>query len=301
MEFEMFLKKMREKLQDMAGELYRFESRTIDGLNGTEKHSLIAAREGAAICPCINMDDYYRQYREGDDIDDLAAGVLESCRRDVPVSLGDVASFKDWKQMERRVFARLVNTGKNEGLLLERPHRDYLDLSLMYYARIECSGPEECGTVQICNGHMHLWGVDEKTLFQAAWKNMQDAEDAAFESMEDIVSAFFHCPGQNLDTGGPADVQMYVLGSTGRVYGAVHMCNPEALQMASERMGGDFWILPSSVHELILVPLHQAEAGAQGLAEIVREVNDTKVEPQDILSYHVYRYSRAAGNVVIAA
>ena len=300
MEFEMFLQEMKRKLQDMAGADCRFEEQTIEGLNGTVRHSLLAIQEGAEnICPCVHMDAYYRQYQSGADMDVLAGNILESCRAKVPVSMNAVSGFTRWDLVERSIFAKLVNTEKNEALLQKCPHREYLDLSMAYYARIEGKEPGEYGMVQISREHQSLWGVDESRLFGAAWKNMQDTGEAVLESVDDILRSFF-CAGK-VSGMEHEEVKMYVLGNRSRQYGAAQMCSPQALQEAAETIGDDFWVLPSSVHEVILLPLHQSEVSARGLAEIVREVNETQVEPQDILSGHVYRYSRNAGKIVIAA
>lgn len=300
MEFKLFLKEMRRKLQDMAGADYRFENQDIEGLNGTVKRSLLAVREGAEnVCPCINMDAYYRQFQSGTDMDVLAENILESCRADASVRMDVFSGFTRWDLVRHRIFAKLVNTEKNEVLLQKCPHRKYLDLSMVYYARIEGKEPGEYGTIQISGEHQSIWGVDESELFGAAWKNMQDAGEAVFESMDNILRSFFcagEVPGMENE-----EVKMYVLGNRSRRYGAAQMCNPQALQEAAETIGDDFWVLPSSVHEVVLLPLRQSETGAHGLAEIVREVNETQVEPQDVLSGHVYRYSRKAGKMLIAA
>ena len=55
------------------------------------------------------------------------------------------------------------------------------------------------------------------------------------------------------------------------------------------------------MHECILVSEDGDGASAQELAEIVREVNDTQVAKEEILSYHVYRYDRKNENITIAA
>lgn len=299
MEFEWFINEIKEKLQNMVGMDYCFESKNIRGLNGTVKNCLIAVCENAEISPCINMDEYYKQYQKGINMDVLAVNILKSCRENIPVEMDIVFDFKDWDLMKYRIFAKLVNTEKNEGLLQKCPHRNYLDLSLVYYIRIDCRQSEEYGIVQIYNEQMLLWGVDEKTLYKMAWKNIQITKAVAFESIEDILSSFI-CLKQNLSTGSIVDMQMYVLGNNDRKYGAVHMCNLEALQKVAKLIGDDFWILPSSIHELILIPMHQAKDCEHGLAEIVKKVNDTQVKPQEILSCHVYSYNRQTGKVIIA-
>lgn len=94
---------------------------------------------------------------------------------------------------------------------------------------------------------------------------------------------------------------MYVLGSKRLINGAVQMCSQQTLKKAAEVIGSDFWILPSSIHELILVPVYSIEGDAQELAEMVRDINDTQLRPYEILSYHVYRYSRDTETLSVAA
>lgn len=78
------------------------------------------------------------------------------------------------------------------------------------------------------------------------------------------------------------------------------MCNHDLLRKAAKALEDDFWILPSSVHEVILLPACQTDDCATGLAEIVREINDTQVELQEILSYHIYYYNRISEETIIA-
>ena len=100
---------------------------------------------------------------------------------------------------------------------------------------------------------------------------------------------------------GHEEVKMYVLGNRSRQYGAVQMCNPQALQEAAETIGDDFYILPSSIHETILVPVRGKEDEADKLAEMVACVNSSEVPDTEILSNHVYRYRRQSRRIELAA
>lgn len=92
---------------------------------------------------------------------------------------------------------------------------------------------------------------------------------------------------------------MKVLSNTKRLHGAVCMLYPGVLKEMADRMGGDFFILPSSVHETILLP--DAGEGLNGaLRQMIREVNSTKVAPEEVLSDTLYRYDRAMGRVMTA-
>jgi hypothetical protein len=102
-----------------------------------------------------------------------------------------------------------------------------------------------------------------------------------------------------------AGCSMYVLTNKGGHTGAVQLLNKNALDSAADHIGTDsLIILPSSVHELIILPADKEEEDPgylKDLVEIVRTVNDTDVLEQEILSYHVYRYSRETGEITIAA
>ena len=77
------------------------------------------------------------------------------------------------------------------------------------------------------------------------------------------------------------------------------MLLPDILQKSSELLQDDLLLLPSSVHELIV--LRATGADYRELKRIVREINDTVVDPEEILSDSVYKYSREQSEVTIAA
>lgn len=198
-----------------------------------------------------------------------------------------------------RLRGCLINTERNQKLLENIPHREFLDLSLVYME--ELGGPGESSRYQAAdNSRLKKWGVDESGLYDEVCRKMENPEEILLERMDTIL-------GQDGLWGPELDnmpVPLYVLSSKNLFGGAVYMINEEILKRASDMIGGDFSILPSSIHELILVPDSWAEgnpAYVQELAFMVRSVNDTQVPEFEILSYHVYHYSRKTGKVTIAA
>lgn len=298
-EFIQFINQVTQRLRECLGEGYQVERKDTKGLNGTVKHSLMLIRQGRDIHPSVNLDTYYNLFQSGTDMESLIKNMLKSCMEDSPVSLSEIADFTDWENVKTHIYAKLINTRKNCLLLSQIPNRSCMDLSLVYYVRTESLFSNEYAVIQISNEHMNYWGVNEEMLYQSAWKNLKKPDEAIFEDMTDILSPLL------MEGAGKAfageEVVMYVLSNRYRANGAVHMCNRTALREASEWAGDDFWILPSSVHEVILIPVRQTEGCAEGLAGIVKEINDTQLEPQEILSYHVYRYSRRTGEITIAA
>lgn len=295
MRLDEFTEEIRAGLQRELGSSCRIEKKTLDGMNGIKKHSLLVAGGDSGIFPCLNMGEYYRRYENGEAFRNLFQMILSQCRSAPPFRPEDVAGLFCWDSVKPRIYAKLVNTGKNERLLRDVPHRQFLDLSLVYYVRTDTEQEETHGSILIHYGHMERWEADEDMLFGTAWDNMERTDGMLLEDMDDAIKQLLAAGGSTGDfitPGLTASPRMYILGSKNRMNGAVQMCSPKALKKAADSIGSDFWILPSSVHELILVPLYAMEADALELAEIVRGVNDTQVQPDEILSYHVYRYRR---------
>ncbi len=298
--FDKFVEEITQKLQENLGKEYQIEMKEVQGINGTVKHSLILIQKGRDIHPCVNLDTYYDEYNAGTGMESLVEIILEGCREESPIKLSAILDFTDWENVKPYIYAKLINTEKNRPLLLNIPNRAYLDLSLVYYVRMESLVDEKYAVIQVSNEYMGYWGIEENTLFESAWENMITPNEAAVENIADILKPFFYKKELQKEDG-ENDIQMYVLSNRRCSNGAVQMCNRKALKEAAEMIGGDLWILPSSVHEVILIPIRKTEDCAEGLAEIVKEINDTQLDAQDILSYHVYRYSKKSGEITIVA
>ncbi len=170
----------------------------------------------------------------------------------------------------------------------------------MYYVRINAGEGDIHGSILIHKEHMKIWKTGEDALYETAWENISDADDAVLKDMDSVLSQLLDI-NISAASGSVDGCCMYVLGSRSQINGAVQMCSRRTLKKAAEAIGSGFWILPSSIYELILVPVYSIEGDAQELAEIVRSVNDTQLRPYEILSYHVYWYSRDMGNLSVAA
>lgn len=193
----------------------------------------------------------------------------------------------------------LINTERNKALLEEIPHRDFLDLSLVY--TMELPSPEDRRrNIVADNSFLASWGISEAELYESVYKELENGTEVLFERMDAII-------GQMINWGDYPDASslpLYVLTNKTFYCGAVQMLNRKILRDAADIMGTDYIILPSSVHELILVSVDwggKDPGYVYELAGAVYQVNETQVPESDILSYHVYRYSRENGKITIAA
>lgn len=300
MSLEDFTNEVTKKLEGVLGIGYTVCNQKVTRNNGIIRHAIIISDRKTNISPCIYVDEDYEEFIRGKaDLDDIAQRIYDIYQQSRIMHNFDVSCFMNWESVKSRIGCRLVNTDKNAERLKELPHREYLDLSLIYYVLVEDTDTKNKvrGSVQIYNDHMRSWGIDENTLYDVAWSNMKKIDEASFDPMLNVIAGMIGAKAFESDDAIP----MYVLSSKSKVNGAVYIYDHEELQKASEYLQDDFWILPSSTHETILIPYKSAPDSLRYLSTMVREVNAAEVADDEILSDHVYKYERTEDRIIIAA
>ena len=91
-------------------------------------------------------------------------------------------------------------------------------------------------------------------------------------------------------------VPMYVLSNKSKLNGSGCLFYHNLLHNLCEKLECDLYILPSSIHEVILIPAYDHDSYDE-LTSMVKEVNSTQLSKEEILSDHVYFYSRETGQI----
>ena len=210
--------------------------------------------------------------------------------------------FMDYGSAASHVRGRLINTEKNVDILKEVPHREFLDLSLIYVVERKWDEQNTVSSIRISNNHMKYWGVTEKELYRQVKRNMNEMDESSICSLAEIVTGMTgDIPEEILSSISREYVQMYVLTNKNGVNGAVEMLNDELLRRFSAMCEKDLIVIPSSIHECILIPASEEMEDWGYIAQMVREINDTVVAEKEVLSYHVYKYEKQTGTMTIAA
>lgn len=289
MSFEEFTENILEEVREKSSETLELLKKEVVKNNNVKLTGITVMKEGADIGPCLYLDEFYREYESGgmefgEIVDEVYRLILKHKDDEMPDF--DVSGFLNWETVKRNVFAKLVNAEQNKEQLEKIPHRIFMDLAVVYYAVARDHAQKEFGTIPIHNGHMEKWGQDEEALYQTAMMNMRTDGDSDLITIETVVKDILsvtlpHEKGND----------MYILTNGRKRYGASEILDKETLRKVSEQVGDGFVVLPSSIHEtIILPPKDKTEYGR--LADMVREVNDTQVDAEERLSYHVYVYSR---------
>ena len=242
--------------------------------------------------PCVYLDNFYQEYESGgmefhETVGEIYRLLIKHWdgMQDI-----DVSEFQNWENVKRHVYAKLVNAKQNEEQLKTMPHRQFLDMAVIYYALIDIKD-QGIGTILICNGHMEKWRQDEEALYQTAMGNMRADGEPYFVSMETVIKSFLPDTVVLGEREHKPEMDMYILTNVRKKYGASEILDKSTLWMIADQVGGDFIVLPSSVHETIILP-PKDKTEYDWLAGMVQEVNDMHVDIEERLSYHVYVYSK---------
>ncbi|MCM1183832.1 MAG: DUF5688 family protein [Roseburia sp.] len=295
MEFTSFTGLIKDEVERRVGGEYRISIRDVMKNNGVVLCGLTLRQDDSNISPTIYLNAYYDAYQNGQTtLGGIVDEVLELYERNRVNRSIDMRKFLDYEAVRHRIVYKLINTEQNRELLQDIPHIAFHDLSIVFQFLIteECFGS---ATILIHNAHLKIWNVSVTELYKRARQNTPILNKYEIKSMSEVLCELSHGGGA---AGGDekAQIPLYVLSNRSRVHGAACMLYPDLLKDFAEAMGQDIYIIPSSVHEVLLLPADSREEVAY-IKEMIQEVNDTQVNAEEVLSYSVYFYARGEGKV----
>ncbi len=200
-------------------------------------------------------------------------------------------SYDPLGEDRKRIYCRLVNPALYRERLRTMPNEPVLDMVLVYFLRMDFKN-EESMSMLITDYHLYKWGLSKEELKQLALENTMRDYDAVFQTLDEILERY-DIPRETSER-----KTMYVLSNEERQNGAVCMIYPGCLETIAEELGGDFYVIPSSVHECLIVQCDgDLEPGR--IRRIIRFVNETEVQRQDVLSGSLYRFYKSDHTLMI--
>lgn len=227
-------------------------------------------------------------------VDEVAGMIVKICREHEQETgnLERITSGLSKAEILRCVTGQMVNKAANASMLMENPYKSVLDLALVYRVVLQES---ECGTASFLVGHALCthYGISVEELDNAVSANMA-REGFMARTMESVLEEMGLLTDQTL----AGEFPMQIITNSRRLYGAAVMAHPAYFEALSEKNGSDLYILPSSIHEVIVVPAEGIEPDE--LQQMVMEVNSSELDAEEFLSNNVYLYSRKLGEITIA-
>ncbi len=289
MEYANFIETIRKRAVKTAGEDGKVFINKVVKNNGKEMDGLVILENGYSIAPTIYLNDYYENYRCGADIDDIMNEILTIYYRNRDAVCFNTEMFNDFESVKGSIVYKLINFEKNKELLREVPHKRFLDLAVVCYCIVKRLN-NYIATTMIKNDFLDKWGVSSDVLFDMAKKNTPELLSARISPITGFLNEIsgndiYEVPDKD-------DVSMFVMTNETHVNGAACMLYTDVIDRLSKDLDKDLYILPSSVHELIIVPFDDNISGSD-LAMIVKDINEKGVAAEEVLSDNVYEFRRS--------
>jgi len=294
-----FTEALCEIILATLGEEYRTELSVIRKNNGVMKEVLYVRKKESECMPCFYTDELYESYRNGENEVGLAEHMVnivlnecENVRREVQKYL-----TKEW--ISEHLFLRLIQIEKNREWLEEAVYVTYLDLAAVVYVLTE---DDETGVksfllpksawdmLEVGTAEEYFSELSENTarLFPDKLWAIETISEEGDEECYNIFKLTEES-GEVMDGD-----RLYVLSNHRKINGAAAILYPGILEQIYEGFSGNFFVIPSSVHEVLLIK-ETKEEEEMFLNRMVGTVNESQVEPEEVLSDHVYYYSAERG------
>lgn len=282
-----FIMNITTLVKEKLGDGYNVFTKEVTKNNGVILQGLLIGKENETLCPTIYLENFYEAFREGTELDYIADRIIKIYQQNKPTFTFAPESFIDFKCAKKNIIFTLINTEKNQSILQDTANIPFLDLSIIFRVYFQLPQYEDA-FITVDKFHLEMWGITLQELFAIALENTPKLLPAQIQNMEHILGNMFPVDYEE----NSSDVlPMYVLSNQKLLSGCGCILYPYLLENFANIIHEDLYILPSSTHEVILLPAFQS-INKKFLLEMVKEINLKEVAPEEILSDSVYYFSR---------
>lgn len=280
---EMFFREMETRLQVLCPDAHVFVN-SMGTQTSLMLYSADMKKESMPKPPEYLLDPLYENYKRGAAIDELSKGIQASFEQ-TRYALWDVARFQDFHKVKDQIRYTFNGNAKSKNVLQDAPQEAFLDLTKVYEVYL---GKRERFIIRPRD--LAMWQVTEEEVRKAAAVNTLRNYPAEFRRWEDLVPPSEREGLKDLPFG------LYTLTNQERYLGAACIAYEGMAEKIYEEVG-PYWVLPSSIHETILltgdlerITLRRAEA-------VLEKANQEQLSPHEYLGNHAYAYNPDTRNI----
>ena len=289
MDFKEFVNKLEQDLKDAMADISpgaTVDVRSVEKLQDGSYTGITISPAGGNVGMNLNANQLFDQMQDGQSYEGVLAVAVSTAERglhDMPAV--DVSELMNYEAAKKYLCFDVVGSDRNADMLEKVPHTDKENISMVYRLQLD-STENGAATVLITNAMMEQFGVTKEQLHADAMENAQEIRPADFRTMAAVMAEMMGMPEEMMADMAPP---MYVATNQDKVHGAAVMFYTDFMDQAAKELGGDIFILPSSVHEVLILP-DDGNMDAQELKEMVTSINASEVSPEDRLTDSVYHY-----------
>ena len=297
MEFEAFkntiMDLVSKEVEDRGLEDISLKLTTVESPDGMTDRLMVSVGE-SKMSMAFRLKEIYQSVEDGEDIDHAVYKMVNTIEDNISVvkeKEQDVKSFiTDYEKVKDNTYLRLIPG--DSPILKSTPHKMIEDMALVVNVHLDSFSDENGRScVVVSTPLMEMYGIDEAQLFADAEKNSLANEPIVFKPLVDMIKDLI----SNDEVPNPEDIGIvtYIATNKSGFQGAAVAGYPDFAEKAAEAIGGSFYMLPSSVHEFILIK-DDGTPKARDLNKMIKNVNETVLEPRDVLSAQCYHYDAKA-------
>ena len=296
---EVFTEIIKSEMEKIYSSKCKVDVLNVVKNNGLHLTGITIRNRESNMAPTIYLDGYFADYKDGRTMENICKEIVQVYEKNKVQKDFFLKQVTDFKNVKDRICFKLVNREKNAELLADTPYVEYQDLAVVFYILVS-KDKSGITSITVRNSLMNMWGMDADILYHLAKKNTQRLFRGRVSSMMEVMTEIIYDSADALDEEmmetffdmnvyEDSAFPMYVATNVFKMNGACILLYDGVLKKFAEKIGSDFYILPSSVHEVIFVPAN-GDMDARYLIQMVKEVNATEVAPDEVLSDNVYIY-----------
>lgn len=307
MDYQEFKKVIENNIKSYLPEKYQTATICINEIpknNGVVKSALSFTPPEDGLARQIYLEGAYQEYCDNPSMENIltkAAQFIMDAMEETVVF--NPAMVSDFQQAQDKIVLRVINKDSNQEQLQSIPFREMENTDLIATFRMDVSLGDSDGSILVNHAMLESWGVDESDLYEKALQNTQQRNPFTLQSMENIMLEMMLGISAEVEPNQlPAQLEpymQYVLTNEDKRNGATCLLYPELLKEIGAAFDSNFFILPSSIHELILMK-DTGEMSASELQRMVMEVNGAEVAPEEVLSNQVFSYDYRENSLSMA-
>lgn len=280
MNYEQFICAMMECAKKKLPEDEIVERHEMLKNNGVFSTGLSIRKREKNIAPMIYLEEYYESYQAGEGLETLAERFIRRSKNAPAAPKWDYDSILDFSKMKDRIVYKLINAKRNARLLREVPYLPMLDFAIVFYLMISADKTGSC-SVLIKNSYLQLWKLPVSVLYQCARENTPGLCPCVLRPLTEYIEEM---SGEKAE-----ECPMLVLTNETGLNGAAAILYPHMPKKIEKQVGGSYYLLPASIHEFLVVPEEEGIRPTE-LLKLVKEVNDTQIREEELLSDHIYHF-----------
>lgn len=275
-QFKVVITTRLEELLIKSKKPYGYKKQIIHKIN-QDLDAISMIGENITMSPTLYFNNMFEYYNGTDaTVEEIALKVFETMLEGVNQT-EITEKLPDKEKFMENIFFQVINTEKNKTLLLEHPHREYLDLSIIYRYAVNLSD-NDIATAMINYNLMDEFKLTEEELYEAAYKNTR-------RLMKPKVTS-------------PGFTGFYMISNDLNIFGANGILYKDIIAKEAKKLGTDIYLIPSSIHEFLIQPVSNT-LKPKDLKEVIKDANEHVIDPEIYLSDSLYIYKLETDTIEI--